>query len=65
MSAGVLPGDLSGRKAEAGESDGRGGGRRAGGARRLTLFRSLPENKNRVQSNCTVKTASLETRIFK
>lgn len=33
MSAGVLPGDLSGRKAEAGESDGRG---RARGQRSKT-----------------------------
>lgn len=41
------------------------GGRGARGARRLTLFRGLPEKKNRVQSNCTMKTASLETRIFK
>lgn len=42
MSAGILPGDLSGRKAEVGDSD--GGGRTQGQRNKTSdsLFRGLP-----------------------
>lgn len=66
MSAGILPGDLSGRKAEVGESDGRG---RAGGQRNKTsesLFRCLPgEEKQDPVKLYRVDSFSGDRRIFK